>query len=225
MNRILRALAVAALLIPGAAQSEPRISYVPRHDLGLPPKADVKSVEVSSEKPARVFVALGQWVGQGDPNTSHDVLIELAAKKAAELGADFVWLAKIEEKERRQGSSGGGISFRGIGVASGGGGDTRDIPRLSAVFGVYTKAASGITFDEEQATKRRLVVSGFRSASKAQEAGIRVGDEVLEFEGMRVNDLRRERAQAGWVPGQVVKCFIKRGDATLTVELPLIAND
>jgi hypothetical protein len=218
-------VSVFCILFWSPALAEPRVAYVPRLSLDLPAKSDPKTIEVTTERPVRIFVPLGQLNAQGDANTSHDGLIELAVKKALELGADVVYIAKVEERERRQGAQAGGLSVRGIGLFGGGGGNTQDIPRLSAVLGIYPKAALGLTYDEEEQKKRRAVVSGFRSASKAAEAGIKVGDEILEFEGMRMTDPRAQKALATMQPGQTVKLFVKRAEGSSIIEVPLIPND
>jgi len=212
---------VACILASSTAIGGAQVRFVASDDFNLPPKADAASVAVVQERPARAYVILGTWQGVGDSYMRESDLLGLARQKAAELGADFVLITKADTQTgRRFGPSGpSGFDLRG-------GGSVGSAPVMSAAFGVFAKAWLGVAFMDPGPRSTRRCVKGFNPASKAEAAGLRVGDEVLEIDGRWASDRRdMQKFLLENAPGQVVKLLVRRGDERLTFEVPLIPND
>jgi len=224
--RKIAACVAAVLLASSAAFADPKVTYVPRLDLRLSPKSAEASIDILDAAPGRANGVLGVLVMSGDPDSPHQQLIDLALARARELGADYVWIAKMDATQRTSSTPGFGIFIPFIGGHIGGSRDTKDVPHLQAAIGVYAKATLGVIYDEEKRKQRKLVVAAFRSTSKAQDAGLRIGDEIIEYDGHLPSDPKFQRTMlSSYEPGQVMKVHVRRGAETLTVDVPMVTND
>jgi hypothetical protein len=222
------AIICAAAFSCAAARAEPEMRYLanPQFTEKLPPKADASLVEVLDSRSPRAQVLIGKLAVKGGPGISQDDLVRFARSKAADLGADFVYrTGDADVTTRTSGPSGsagfGSVQNRGARTI------VSSAPVLGFSLGVFAKATLGIEYMDFHVTWGRPVVKGFRSASKASSAGVEIGDEIVELDGIPAfgDDERRIKWIIAAVPDQVASVRLKRGDSTLVVNVPLVAND
>jgi hypothetical protein len=219
MLRTLTALLLLLMFAQGALASlETHYEPDSRVTAKLPPRADATAVEVRDGPPQRSSVILGRWSARGTTATTREEFLAAARLKAAELGADFVAVANVVDNTRRVPGPRGSGSPRS-------GGNVSDARVLHAVFGVYAKGALGIEFADAGPAWGRRIVKAFRQDSKAPAAGMEVGDEILEVDGIPMSDGRYPDWVIANQPGQVARVRIRRGDATLEVGVPLVPNN
>lgn len=220
-------LAFAAAISCSAALAEPELRYLSNENLNrtLPPKQDSSQVEILDSPSPRAQVRIGKVQVRGDPGSPRDELVRLARAKAAQMGADFVRVTVERDSTTRSRGPPGGAGFGGA-QRRGSAAILNSAPFLQADVGVFAKATFGFEYMDSPLIFRRSVIKGFRPASKASSAGVEIGDEILEIDGISPAD---EEAYVGWIlgsePGQVATLRLKRGDSTLVVKVPLVSND
>jgi S1-C subfamily serine protease len=218
----------AAAFAGAGASAAPELRYSPNPNFTekLAPKEDPALVAILESLPPRAQVAIGKLTIRGDAGSSRDELVRLARNKAAEMGADFVRITVDEDVTRRTRAPAGGVGFGGI--------QLRASPQtlstvhvLRAELGAFARATLGIEYVDFGATSGRAVVKGFRATSYAPMAGVQVGDEIIEVDGIRVygDEERYTRWMIWSVPEHVALVRLKRGDSMLVVEIALVAND
>ena len=216
-----RLLAFAAAISCGAALAEPEVRYLLKQR--LPPKDDSSQVEILQSPSRRAQVRIGKLRIIGDPGNSRDVLVHAARTKAAEMGADFVRVTSEGETTRRSGPP-SGVGYRGVHPR--GTSNLNLAPVLEADMGVFPKATLGVEYMASPLIRRQQVIKGFRRSSKAGAAGVEIGDEIIEIDGISTAD---EQEYVRWIlasePGQFATLRLKRGDSTLVVKVPLVSND
>ena len=212
----------------GSAQAAPETRYLPNSKFTekLPPKEDPSRVEVLDSPSLRAQVTIGRLAIKGDAGSSRDELVRFARGKAAEMGADFIRIGGERDITTRTGGPAGSAGFGGV-QSRGSRQIVSSAPVLWVALGVFAKATLGIEYMDFHVTWGRPVVKGFRPASKASSAGVEIGDEIIEVDGIAAlgDDERYIRWIIGSVPDQVASVRLKRGDATLVVQVPLVAND
>ena len=220
-------VAFAAVISCGAALAEPQLRYLSNENLKrtLPPKEDPSKVDLLDSPSPRAQVRIGKVQVRGDPGSSRDELVRLARAKAAEVGADFMRVTGEADVTTRSTGPPGSAAFSGL-QRRHSGAMLNNAPLLQADVGVFAKATFGFEYMDSPLIFRRSVIKGFRPASKASSAGVEIGDEILEIDGISPAD---EEAYVGWIlgsePGQVATLRLKRGDSTLVVKVPLVSND
>jgi PDZ domain len=216
-------LLLACISASSPAFAQPRTQYQPRIDAALAPKTESGLIASLDARPERNFVVLGRFAAMGSGDSGEQLLMA-AKEKAAQLGADFIWVVKTDEATRsRFERPTAGLEL----------GRKRPAPRIGtssssalyAVIGVYTRAAIGLIYEDRTANPGHLIIRDFRAGSNAPAAGVRAGDELVEIDGFGVNDGKFESAALTMRPGQAVKLLLKRGEETLAVEVALIPND
>ena len=224
----LRAMLCAIAISCGVAQAAPEIRYTANANFTekLAPKDDPSLIEVRETASPRAQVTIGRLAIRGDPGSSHDQLVSLAKRKAAELGADFVRIIDEGDTTTRTFGPSGAVGFGGLQPR----GSSRTLMTaryLSAVVGVFAKATLGLEYVDFHVTWGRPVVKGFRPHSQASAAGVKVGDEIVEIDGIRAigDEPRFYRWLLNMEPEHVARVVLKRGDSNLIAEVPLMAND
>lgn len=199
MKKIL--LVVIAFSVSGCGVNK---AYYPMNDIKLSPKSASSEVEILTERPSRKYVALGGIVLGGRARHNHQMLINKAQKEAAKLGADFIWIINTDTEYRNYVAPGHG-SFSGQGYGQGNwnasgsyigpSAGTLALPILRTIAGIYTPSKTGINFDEKilKDNPEKFVISRFDLNSKAEEAGLSVGDQVIGLHGLDMSDRRRIR--------------------------------
>jgi hypothetical protein len=224
--RLRFAIVLATGAVFGGTAISAEVRYEPNESvalqLRLPPKSNAQSVEVLEVRSPRSHVAIGRVAVRAPASVPDEELLTLARAKAAEAGADFLLVTRTDEGLRgRRGplgaASGGALSRRGGSISS--------VRTLYATAGVYTKATLGLDYMSLDVTWGRLIVKGFREASKAGAAGVEIGDQLLAWNGLPYNSSLFVASVLDATPGEVVTLELKRGESTLTVEVPLIANE
>jgi S1-C subfamily serine protease len=224
MPGLKRVLLLMCVLWTGAAAAEPTTRYVPRLELNLPAKADAASIQVLESPTKRNSIILGRLTILGESQTSREELLAAARKRAARLGADFVGIVKSDEGARfrtERPSAGIEQGRRLIAPRA----TISNAPVLYAVIGVFAKAAIGLVYEDMGPNWGRAIVKAFHPASKAAAAGVQVGDEVVQVDGIPHGDPKRMAQLIEAKPGQVVTLRLKRQETILTVEVTLIPND
>jgi hypothetical protein len=222
-----RLLVFSSAISCGAALAEPQLRYLSNENVKqtLPPKEDPSKVDVLDSPSPRAQVRIGKVQVRGDPGSSRDELVRLARAKAAEVGADFVRVIGEADVTTRSTGPPGSAAFSGLqrrhsGVM------LNNAPLLQADVGVFAKATLGVEYMSSALIWRRHAVKGFRPASKASAAGVEIGDEIIEVDG--INPLDEEK-YVHWIlasaPGQVATLRLKRGESMVTVQVPLVSND
>jgi len=224
---------VAITLLFGLAEAhaEVKTSFTPRMSLSAPPKGAPGDVEVfeAASPPDRPHIVLGALTVASDGTQSSDELDTVARSKAAEMGADFVMFigSTNDTKIKTNPSYSFAIPLLRLPMMLGGTGGmetkVEKIPTRVFVVGLYTKATLGILWDQELAKKQsKYVVEDFRSYSRAQQAGVRIGDNVLEINGLRMTDPRLVKLFAVTQPETVMTLLVKRGDERINLEVPAV---
>jgi hypothetical protein len=216
-NLLAASMFCAAALSSAALQAAPETRYTPnsRFTQRLPANPDPASVEILESPSPRAQVTIGKLAIRGDSRSPREELVQIARLKAAEMGADFIRVAGADESTVRMGGPAGAVRFG------------RTVPVLWVDLGVFAKATLGVEYMDFGVTWGRHVVKGFRPTSKAASAGVEIGDEIVEIDGIRTfgGEDRYSRWIISSVPDQVASLLLKRGDSTLTVQVPLVAND
>jgi S1-C subfamily serine protease len=194
-------------------------SYLQSLDLKRVGKPSVEQVEVflSDQNPSRPHVVVGNYTVESDGDQNSERLMEIARKKAATLGADFIKIKQASARTKIT-KSVGGVAFIGIGLKSET--DAKSIPKIVFTIGAYNKSSLGLIFDPEALKGNRFVVSGFRSYSLAEKNGTQTGDEILELNGMLMADKRLQPIMLDAEPGSVMKLYVKRSGNSLTLDVP-----
>lgn len=197
-------------------------AYFPVTNIQREPKLKVEDVEVLTTKPSRDAISLGVIAFGGRATHSHQHLINKARKEAAKLGADFICIVKTDTEYRSYVAPGVG-SFSGQGYGSGNWnasgsyigphGGTVALPRLNVIAGIYTPSKSGLHFDEEifKGNPDKYIVTRFDLNSKAEEAGMKIGDQYIGMDGIDASD--REKMAKHILelkPGQKAKYTVLR---------------
>ena len=231
-------VAVFLLFCAGCASSRP--NYFPSIGLKMPPKKSADQVEVRSMPPTRACFAIGElYVGS---THSWGKIISKTTVQAAQIGADFVWLAdrSVQTEDiyipgfssfSASGSAygygyGNWFTAQAHSQASGYsvGPSVRRVQRgtLLAIVGLYYPAKIGVTWDTERAPK--CVVKEFTFGSNAETGGLQVGDEILAMDGIEVRSDNLPRHLLQVQPGQKVKLAIMRSGQRLDVDVETIPN-
>lgn len=79
-------------------------------------------------------------------------------------------------------------------------------------------------FNLKEVQQKRYVVEEFRANSQAPLAGIKVGDTVLEADGMQIGDPRLTKLFFESPAGTKVTLFIRRGDERFPVEVATVES-
>jgi len=231
---------VGALLLfcAGCASSHP--NYFPSIGLKMPPKKSADAVEVRSMAPTRACFALGElYVGS---THSWGKIISKTTEQAAQIGADFVWLADRSVQAEYvyiPGFSSSSTSASAYGYGYGDwfttqahsqasgysvGPSVRKVERgtIKAVAGVYYPARLGVTWDPEQTQK--CIVKAFTFGSNAETGGLQVGDEILAMDGVEVGSDNLPRHLLQVQPGQKMNLAFVRSGQRLDVDVETIPN-
>ncbi len=213
--------------VPAVALAQPDYRFTPDSsgELKLAPK-EASAVEVLDAFSKRAQVRLGQLAIKGDATSSREELIAFAKVKAAELGADFVVIspASGEMTQHSHVPAGGAGGFgmqrhRSTHVLS-------TSQMLWTHIGVFAKATLGLEYLDPILTAARPVVKNFRASSKAPDAGMLLGDEIVAVDGISVvDDIAGYRKWIlGIEAGQIAHVSLKREGAALQIDVPLVAN-
>lgn len=221
---VLFAIAIAHA---GNVLAAPKVSYFPRVDIkSSPPKDNPEKVEIilGDEKSYRPATFFGEIRIVGDVDDDPQMIFNLARAKAAEMGADIMKIIKMDERTSKVVSPSFGIALPYVATAMGPNISEVQRPILQAAIGVLNKSTIAIRWDEALTKQKRFVIEGFRSKSKAQQAGLKVGDEALEINQMDIRDPRAHRAFLEIEVGQMVDLFIKRNGETQVVKVETVEN-
>jgi len=217
---------LSTVLLVGCASVN--TAFYPRTTLKLPPKQDANQVEVLTTTPTRAGTILGEIALGGNAHCNYQTLIDAAQKKAATIGADFVVVFKTTTEYRPfvapgfawYGGSGSGYGYgygnswqassqySESGYAVGSRSGVLALPTMNVMAGVYFPARLGIEWDKTVTNK--LVVARFSLGSKAEEAGLTKGDEVIGIDGIDMRDSRVPAHLMQVSPGQKVTVTIER---------------
>lgn len=104
-------------------------------------------------------------------------------------------------------------------------GKSCDKPVQSCLDGMITKLKTsgfiGLELDKDEATKR-LTVTSVIAGSPAEQAGIRIGDELHALNGIRFASGDYDAISKVKVPGAEVTCTIKRDGESRNLRLTLV---
>ena len=229
-NDALLAILAGCMSMASSAQAlaEPQYMFTPPHsklELKLAPR-DVSSVQVLEATPQRSLVELGQLAIKGDATSTREELVAFARAKAAERGADFLRISsKSGEMTMHSYAPSGGVT--GFGFQRRQSAQVLNTAQMLWVqLGAVPKAALGLEFMDRMLTAARIVVKGFKPVSKAAEAGVMIGDEIVAVEGFALDgdDARYEMWKLESQPGQVAHVSIRREGTVLSLNVPLVAN-
>jgi hypothetical protein len=218
-------IACLVTLVSADAFSKEAIAYVPILELKLPAKPDAHAIDLyqANERLTRPSVLLGQLVVGSDGKQSVEQLVAAAREKAAELGADFVILVKesTRTKIHSDPTFASAIPFLGgaFSVAHAGNVEVQNIPTILVAIGAYNRSVIGVDWERDGLKQGRYVVSDFKSYSRAQESGLKLGDEVTEINEMNPADKRLKQIMFESPAGTIFKYHIKRGTDRLDVDL------
>ncbi|MES2307983.1 MAG: PDZ domain-containing protein [Verrucomicrobiota bacterium] len=192
------------------------------------PEKDPSKVEVLHQKPFRSVVYLGEI--RIDSTRSKPLslsqFIQEAQKKSAKIGADFVEVLKTDltANHSTQAPNTPGTQIPETYVTLN--------PRLSlnemAVTAVIAKAGRycptklGLIYDESYLP--RYVIRAFDDQSRAIRAGLKIGDEVILIDSLRLDDPRLAEKSMIAKPGDEAKISILRNNQQRQFILPRIAN-
>lgn len=230
-NRVFGLFLAIAMAIPLAAWAEAKVSYIQNFDLVRPAKEAADSVEFfpTGAPPGRPGIVLGALSVASDGAQAADDLVALAKSRAASMGADYIQLIKATEdtKFRVEPSYSFALPLLRIPMLLGGRGGhetkVEKVPTMVFAIGVYQPTTLGIHWETTAGQKGRYVVEEFRSYSRAPDAGIQVGDIVLEMNGMQMSDSRNWRIFFENPAGTKVTLYLRRGQDRLSVEVETVA--
>lgn len=221
------AVGLCAISLQSLADPEYRFNLPPsKLEITLPAR-EANSVEVLKQAPHRSAVLIGSLAIKAEAGQSPEEVVEFAKRLASERGADFIIVSErsgprtLHYSAPMGGHGGSGVQARRSMNALG----TADM--LYVGLGAVPKAALGLEFTNPMITGGRFVVQGFKAASKAAEAGVAVGDEVVLIAGVPIDtrDARYEKFRLTAQPGQVVQVTLRRDGNDRVVDVPLVANE
>jgi hypothetical protein len=227
MAWLIGALSVA--ISPTTANASAKLAYVPTLELNLPAKKDIHAIDVyrQGERNTRPAALLGSLVAESDGKQNIEQLVDTARAKAAELGADFIFIAKTSTRSKihTDPSFAFAIPILGSAMAMGHSGDVerQEIPAILFGVGAYNKSVVGVRWDQDAEKQGKFIIRDFDSYSPGLVAGLSIGDEVLEINGMNPADKRVRRLHFESPPGTKFTYRIKRGDERINVEIQTVA--
>jgi membrane-associated protease RseP (regulator of RpoE activity) len=205
-------------------------------NIHLEPKLRAEDVEVLTTEPSRNAIPLGEIALGGRARHNHQKLINKARKEAAKIGADFIHIVKTDTEYHSYVAPGVG-SFSGQGYGQGNWNaygsyigpraGTVVLPIVNVIAGVYTPSKSGLNFDENMLKEipHKFIVTGFDLNSKAEKAGLKVGDQVIGMDGIDISD-KEKCTKLIWELklGQKVKYTVLREGKKHEFEVERIEN-
>jgi hypothetical protein len=228
-SALLSILALSALLVPLTANAGAKLAYIPNLEVSLPAKKDIHSIDIYrvGEKNTRPSAVLGSAVVESDGGQNIEQLVDAARAKAAEIGADFIGIAKITTRSKihTDPSFAFAVPFLHGAMAIGHSGSTerQEIPAMLVVIGAYSRSTVGIRWDQDAVKQGKYIIRDLDSYSPGLVAGLSIGDEVLEINGMNPGDKRVKQFQLEAAPGTKVRLHVRRGDQRLDVEMETVA--
>jgi membrane-associated protease RseP (regulator of RpoE activity) len=206
------------------AVAEIKSNYTPSFKLELQAKKDITLVEVftAQEVPTRPSSPIGELTLESDGSQSSEDLNEEARKQAAAFGADYVRATHIKQRAKAKTSTAAGGFLFAFGASSES--EVKTIPKITYEIGVYSKSTLGVIWNQAALNQGKMLVSGFRSFSLAEKNGLKIDDEILEVNGHLAMDRSSRLIFLESDPGATVQIFVKRGDKTETLTIPLVAT-
>jgi hypothetical protein len=227
--RVAAGMALAMLSTsPLIAVAGAQVSYVPNLELSLPPKKDIRLIDVYQigEKNTRPSALMGHVVVEGDGKQTIEQLVSSAREKAAELGADFISIQKVSTRSKihTDPSFAFAVPFLhgAMAVSHAGNTERQEIPAMLVIVGAYSKSTVGVKWDIDAVKQGKYIIREMDSYSPGIAAGLSIGDEVLEIDGMNPADKRVRQLHFAAMPGTKVRYHIKRGDQRLDVEMETV---
>jgi hypothetical protein len=228
--RVATAMMLALLAYsPLIAVAGAEVSYVPTLELSLPAKKDIRTIDVYQigEKNTRPAAIMGHVVVEGDGKQTIEQLVSSARGKAAELGADFISILKVSTRSKlhTDPSFAFAVPFLhgAMAVSHSGSTERQEIPAMLVLVGAYNKSTVGVKWDMDAVKQGKYIVREMDSYSPGLVAGLSIGDEVLEIDGMNPADKRVRQLHFAAVPGTKVTYHIRRGDQRLDVVMETVA--
>lgn len=233
---------VSAMILTGCVT--PVVTYIPKTNIAMRAKQNPNSIEVLTDRPVRSFMTLGVMGLGGRPLNGFQDLINEAKRKAAEVGGDFVWVVKAGTVDQHymipgystyssditgtftanQFGANGNINGYAHGFSRGPIFGTQHLANMRVVIGMYMPATLALETRFDEATKKPYV-AGFKLKSKAEMAGVKVGDELLGVDGIDGADLQAlNKHMLSKRPGETVKLSVLRNGVRHDVNVELVPN-
>lgn len=197
--------------------------------LNAPPKSP-EQVEILYQKPFRSLVYLGE-IRIDSPHskpTSFEAFVREAREKAAKIGADFIEVLKTDHASPLQKIPSATLNSETQQAETY---DTLD-PRLNlnettisamiAKPGRYCPTKLGIIYDPS--FYPRYVIRAFDDQSRALRAGLKIGDEVILIDSLRLDDPRLAEKSMTVKPGDEAKVTIIRDNQQRSYQVIRIPN-
>jgi hypothetical protein len=166
-------------------------------------------------------------VVEGDGKQTIEQLVSSARQKAAELGADFISIQKVSTRSKihTDPSFAFAVPFLhgAMAVSHAGNTERQEIPAMLVIVGAYSKSTVGVKWDMDAVKQGKYIIREMDSYSPGLVAGLSIGDEVLEIDGMNPADKRVRQHHFAAMPGTKVTYHIRRGDQRLDVVMETVA--
>jgi hypothetical protein len=221
-------LLCAGQTIAKPSPSTASLAYLPIVELSITAKPDPAALDIyqQGERITRGATLLGTIVTESDGVTTKEQLLVVARDKAAQLGADFVVVLQITTRSEIHTNPSYALALpflHGIAGVVGGGSSSKTIPAMVVGAGVYNKAGLGIMWDLEARKHNHFIIEDISSYSHAEAGGLKRGDEVLEVNGLRMEDRRTQLLLYQTEPGVVLPMHVKRGAEWLDLNVETVA--
>jgi hypothetical protein len=189
---------------------------------------ETKEVEVLHQKPFRSVVYLGEI--RIDSTKSKPLslpeFIEEARIKSAKIGADFVEILKTDftspNAAQAPNTPGTPIAETYVTLNPRLSLNEMEVTAVIAKAGRYCPTKLGLIYDESFLP--RYVIRAFDDQSRAMRAGLKIGDEVILIDSLRLDDPRLAEKSMNAKPGDEAKVSVLRNNQQRLFNLPRIAN-
>lgn len=194
----------------------------------IAPEKKPDSIQVLHQKPFRSVVYLGE-IRIDSPHSkplSLSQFIKEAQKKAAAIGADFIEIQKTDDSTSSQNpvpnTPGTTIPEMYVSINPRLSMNELQVSAIIAKAGRFCPTKLGLLYDESFLP--RYVIRAFDDHSRAMRAGLRIGDEVILIDSLRLDDPRLAEKSMSVKPGDEAQVSILRNNQQRQFTLPRIAN-
>ncbi len=227
LSRIFIFGTVVSLLI-SCATPKFESSFESTYPTLVAPEKNPQLVQVLHQKPFRSVVYLGQ-IRIDSPHSkplSLSEFIKEAQKKAASIGADFVEIQKTDDPTLIQTplptTPGTTVPEMYVAINPRLSIDKMQVSAILAKAGRFCPTKLGFLYDESFLP--RYVIRAFDSNSRAIRAGLKIGDEVILIDSLRLDDPQLAEKSMLAKPNDEALISILRDNQQRQFTLPRIPN-